>query len=77
MKITYDPDVNAAYIQIVPTILPGQASEQIHSIATPGGKGELILDFNSNGELLGVEVLNAKDVLPSSVLADAEPPATT
>lgn len=71
MRITYDPEVDAAYIQLAEEILPGQATEQIHSIVTPGGKGEVTLDFDVNGEMLGIEVLNAKDVLPDSVIQSA------
>lgn len=71
MKISYDPEVDAVYIQLVDEILPGQASEQIQSIVTPGGKGEVTLDFDANGKMLGVEVLNAKEVLPESVIHSA------
>ncbi|MFH6680998.1 DUF2283 domain-containing protein [Clavibacter michiganensis] len=74
MKITYDADADAAYIQVVNSIGAGQVVEQIHSIATPGRKGEISLDFDSNGQLLGVEVLQAGDVLAAEVLAAAERP---
>jgi uncharacterized protein YuzE len=72
VKITYDAEADAAYIQVVSAIGPGQAAEQVHSIATPGDKGEISLDFDSDGRLLGVEVLHAGDVLPPEVLASAE-----
>jgi len=71
MKITYDPEANAAYIQLVTRIAPGEASEQVAEIETPGGKGEIILDFDSSGQLLGIEVLNAQDVLPAEVIEGA------
>lgn len=71
MKITYDPDANAAYIQLVDQIRPGEASQQVHSIQTPGGKGEIILDFDTTGHLLGIEVLNAQEILPPQVVRDA------
>ncbi|ALD14441.1 DUF2283 domain-containing protein [Clavibacter capsici] len=74
MKITYDAEADAAYIQVVAAIGAGQVAEQIHSIATPGHKGEISLDFDSNGQLLGVEVLQAGDVLAAEVLAAAERP---
>ncbi|AJW79005.1 DUF2283 domain-containing protein [Clavibacter michiganensis] len=74
MKITYDTAADAAYIQVVPDIKPGQSAEQIHSIATPGNRGEIVLDFDSDGRLLGVEVLQAGDVLSAEVLAAAERP---
>ena len=71
MKITYDPQVDAAYIQLADEILPGQSSEQIHSIVTPGGTGEVTIDFDVNGTMLGIEILHAKDVLPGSVIQNA------
>lgn len=71
MKITYDSEANAAYIQLVTRIAPGEASEQVDEIETPGGKGEIILDFDSSGRLLGIEVLNAQDVLPTEVIEGA------
>ncbi|MBD8045371.1 DUF2283 domain-containing protein [Arthrobacter sp. Sa2BUA2] len=71
MKITYDPDVDAAYIQLADQILPGQSAEQIHSIVTPGGNGELTLDFDAGGRLLGIEILRAQAVLPGSVIQSA------
>jgi uncharacterized protein YuzE len=71
MKITYDSEANAAYIYLVTQIAPGEASEQVDEIETPGGKGEIILDFDSSGRLLGIEVLNAKDVLPTEVIEGA------
>ena len=71
MKITYDPEVDAVYIQLVDKVSPGQASEQIHSILTHGGKGEVTLDFDANGKMLGIEILNAKEVLPESAIHSA------
>jgi uncharacterized protein YuzE len=40
----------------------------------PGGGGEIILDFNDAGHLLGVEVLGASAVLSPDVIAAAVPP---
>ncbi|WP_461171181.1 DUF2283 domain-containing protein [Arthrobacter sp. Z1-15] len=71
MKITYDPKVDAAYIQLADAILPGQSAEQIHSIVTPGDNGEVTIDFDVNGTMLGIEILHAKVVLPSSVIQSA------
>ena len=71
MKITYDPEANAAYISVLDPIPDGAATTQIHSIMTPGDRGEIILDFDTDGHLLGVEILQANQVLPPSVLATA------
>lgn len=76
MKITYDKQADAAYVMIADRIHDGEAATQLHSIETPGGKGEVTLDFDRNGKLLGMEILGAEHVLQPEVLARAEPPAT-
>jgi len=63
VKITYDTSVDAAYLKL--------KSEKDQ---TPFGftyccdpaevDGQIHLDFDENGRLIGVEVLNAKDKLP-------------
>ncbi|WP_343320506.1 DUF2283 domain-containing protein (plasmid) [Arthrobacter sp. TMP15] len=68
MHITYDSESDAAYIRIGGPIAAGQATQQLHSIQTPGGNGEIILDFDDAGHLLGVEVLFASSVLAPEVL---------
>jgi len=72
MRITYDQTVDAAYIALVDEIADGAVTQQLHSLATPGELGEVTLDFDENGRLLGVEVLGATNVLPKEVLAVAE-----
>lgn len=72
MRITYDHTVDAAYIAFVDEIADGAVTQQLHSLATPGELGEVTLDFDENGRLLGVEVLGATNVLPTEVLAVAE-----
>jgi uncharacterized protein YuzE len=76
MKITYDKQADAAYVMIADRIHDGEATTQLHSIQTPGEKGEVTLDFDRNGKLLGMEILGAEQVLQPEVLAHAEPPAT-
>jgi uncharacterized protein YuzE len=71
MHVRYDAEADAACIQLAERVEPGQASRQLHSIATPGGRGEIVLDFDAAGVLLGVEVLNAEAALPASLLRDA------
>lgn len=74
MKITYDKEADAAYVQLVDEILDGEASTQLHSIDTPGQKGEVIIDFDAEGRILGLEILGAKDVLREETLALAQRP---
>ncbi|MCO4273227.1 DUF2283 domain-containing protein [Pseudarthrobacter sp. HLT3-5] len=72
MKITYDKEADAAYVQLVDEVRDDEASTQVHSIETPGRKGEIIIDFDAEGRILGVEILGAKDVLREKTLALAE-----
>jgi uncharacterized protein YuzE len=69
MKITYDADVDAAYIQlksandIVPFGFtyccdPNEVDGQIH------------LDFDNEGRLIGIEVLQASRKLLRSLISD-------
>ncbi|UCR88145.1 DUF2283 domain-containing protein [Mycetocola spongiae] len=73
MKITYDADANAAYIYIAESIAAGESVAQTDALATPGGLGEVILDFDRRGHLLGIEILGATGVLPPAILAAATP----
>jgi len=70
VHLTYDADVDAAYLNLVDRDLrPGEAAQQSDIIPAPGGTGSLILDFDVDGRLLGVEVLSARAVLPPELLA--------
>lgn len=71
MRITYDDQADAAYFQVVDSIGSGEACEQLGPIATPGGQGEVLMDFDREGRLLGIEVLNAGKVLDPDLLAAA------
>ena len=75
MRVTYDAEADAAYITIAAGIAEGAATQQLHSIATPGGLGEIILDFDNENHLIGLEVLNARLVLPENVIRAAKDPA--
>ncbi|MBF4621367.1 DUF2283 domain-containing protein [Clavibacter sp. VKM Ac-2542] len=74
MRVTYDPAADAAYVELAGPLGDGEAATTIHSIATPGDRGEVALDFDAGGRLLGIEVLRASAVLPAAVLADAVRP---
>lgn len=67
MRITYDGEVDAAYIYLreigagdVATTVPGW----------PGTEAFMVnLDFDSDGRLLGIEVMDASTKLPPEFLA--------
>ncbi|WP_445338681.1 DUF2283 domain-containing protein [Clavibacter sp. CFBP 8614] len=72
MRVTYDAVADAAYVALAGPVGDGEVGTTIHSILTPGDSGEISLDFDADGRLLGIEVLNASAVLPAAVLAQAE-----
>lgn len=72
MRMTYDLEVNAAYLCIVDGVASGAAVENV--VVQRQGKGDIVLDFDANGYLLGVEVLGADELLEPSVLAAAQRP---
>lgn len=63
--VTRDTHANAAYIYLAP-IGPGDSARQIH-VDLP--RGAMVLDLNSRGRLIGIEILNASRVLPESILS--------
>ena len=69
MRITYDARADAAYVAFQ-HIEAGEAVENL-VIGRPG-KGEVILDFNEAGILLGIEIIGALDLAPVELLATAE-----
>jgi uncharacterized protein YuzE len=62
MKVEYDKDANAAYIYKVDEISEGKATKTIEL------NENIIIDFDVKGNLLGVEVLNADEVLNKELL---------
>jgi uncharacterized protein YuzE len=66
--MTYDAeDDGAAYVQFVDDVRPGEATRQ----EVVGG-GNVVLDFDSEGRLLGVEILDANLMLRPETIARAE-----
>ncbi|MFI6927775.1 DUF2283 domain-containing protein [Nonomuraea spiralis] len=70
IRIKHDKEADAAYIDLAPSPKAGEAVEQ--AIVGRPPKGEIILDFDENGFLLGVEIIEAKDLLRSESLSDAD-----
>jgi uncharacterized protein YuzE len=65
MKLEYDKEADAAYVYFEYPIKDGQAKR------TQEISGNIIADFDENGKLLGVEILNASKVLSKKVLLEA------
>ncbi len=69
MRITHDPFADAAYVYLVDRIAPGEAKRQVVVL-----DGNVVIDFDENGKLLGIEVLGAGEMLRAETIACAEPP---
>ncbi len=69
MRVTYDPRADAAYVAFR-NIEAGEAVENL--VVERPDKGEVILDFNEAGVLLGVEIDGALALAPGDLLAEAE-----
>jgi uncharacterized protein YuzE len=68
MRVTYDGSADAAMIYLVP-IGPGEVAT---AVVGEDEAGSVNLDFNADGQLVGVEVLAASRSLPREVIEQAE-----
>ncbi|GAB3874500.1 hypothetical protein GCM10029964_016570 [Kibdelosporangium lantanae] len=73
MRITFDPEADAAYVEFVADVRDGEAVTQI-VVEDSRIRGEVVLDLDVDGRLLGVEILGVSDVLRPETVAGAEPP---
>ncbi len=71
MRGTFDPRADAAYIYLVDEIAPGESTRQV-PLEGEGLKAMVILDFDSNDRLLGVEIIGATGTLRQDTLAAFE-----
>lgn len=62
MKFSYDKEADAAYVYFVDSIGDGEAVETIEL------NDNIVLDFDKDGKLLGMEILSAGKVLGEKVL---------
>jgi len=68
---TYDGEADAAYLGFGP-IQAGESARQIPLTLPDGLRGEVILDFDADGHLLGVEVLQASTLLRPQDIASEQ-----
>ena len=71
MRVRYDRSANAAYIYLIDRLEFGQVKKQYHCDLKKVG-GIINLDFDSEGRLLGIEVLDASRYLSGETLDNAE-----
>ncbi|MFI5959261.1 DUF2283 domain-containing protein [Cryptosporangium sp. NPDC051539] len=61
MRITVDEEADAAYVEIADDVQDGEAVEQV--VIDRPGHGDVVLDFDAAGHLLGVEIIGASRLL--------------
>ena len=71
MKVTYDCSVNAAYIYLADIIGPGEV-KKTYACDPTEVNGQINLDFDSSGRLIGIEVLDASQLLPAPLLEGSQ-----
>jgi uncharacterized protein YuzE len=69
MRMTYDSDANAAYLAIEDDVADGSAVENL--VIERSGRGDIVLDFDADGRLLGVEIIGATGLLRPTAVATA------
>lgn len=67
MRLTYDPEADAAFLYIVDQIKPGQASRS-EMCDLEIREGAVILVLDADERLLGIEILGASRLVPSEIL---------
>lgn len=65
-----DVEADAAYLSVTDDAGTVPAVEQV--VVGREGRGEVVLDFDADGRLLGVEVLGASELLRPDTRAGAE-----
>ncbi|MBO0865974.1 MAG: DUF2283 domain-containing protein [Mycobacterium sp.] len=75
MRITYDPDADAATIYFVDEIRSGGAPKSM-MCDLEMREAAVILLLDDNDVIVGVEVLGARKLLPEALLRDATQPPT-
>jgi uncharacterized protein YuzE len=71
MKATYDPVADAVYIYLVDHIGPGDV-KATYSLDPVEEVGQIYLDFDTAGRLVGIEILDASKKVPTELLRNAQ-----
>ncbi|MCZ7604565.1 MAG: DUF2283 domain-containing protein [Planctomycetota bacterium] len=68
MRILYDKQTDTAYLQLS----DDSEKTRTHACDPMEVNGEINLDFGRDGELIGLEIQQARRLLPADLLAAAE-----
>ncbi|HEV7184878.1 MAG TPA: DUF2283 domain-containing protein [Leifsonia sp.] len=71
MQLTYDPDLDVAYLRL-DTSPEAVAADRAEGVAAPFGGSYADVEYDADGYLVGVEILGAAQVVRPEVLATAE-----
>lgn len=66
MNFDYDSEADAAYLAIARSDILSE--KQISAITTEGMEGEIVIDIDKNGKVIGIEFVNASSILPLDFL---------
>ena len=70
MRVTFDGETDVGYIQLVERSWP---FPPVRQVVTEDAHGSgVVLEFDAEGRLLGVELLSARRQLHPTLLGDAE-----
>lgn len=70
VKVTYDTETDAAYIYLKGQIEPGEV-KKTYPCDPIEVNGEINLDFDKDGTLIGIEVLDASKMLSKEMLQNS------
>lgn len=69
MTVSYDAEANAAYIYVRD---PEARLGTVKSVPVRDAPGMIVLDFDTDGRLFGIEVLDASRLLPAELVSPTE-----
>ena len=70
MRATYDPEADAAY-SYLSVEEPGPGGESTSADPLEGQHAWVVIDWTKEGQIFGIEVLDARRRLPPELLAEA------
>jgi uncharacterized protein YuzE len=69
LRVTFDPEVNAAYIYLADEPALGWRHGKTIPLDPAEVGGMVNIDLDDDGRLMGIEVLDARSLLPDRMLA--------
>lgn len=73
MRITYDPSADMGYVRLVEPMEPGSVER---SVVIEHGElhGDVVIDLDREGRIVGLEIFQAGKQLPRAALGGARTP---